>query len=564
MPLFSERSHLRAVLVERDDCLADAVRRRLLRLRRYTISRVAPDAVVEGRFDPSEVDVVILGVDGGSSGLAPLRWLTRHAPTTAVVALHHGHDVDAGIEVVVTGAQDVLPFQEATAARLDRVIRAAIARKRIEVVALSSAMTDPVTGMASRGWMLQRLELAVCHAASCAEGWQVAVLFCDLDRFKAVNDALGHARGDELLRLVAERLRSVVRAEDPVTRFGGDEFVILLEGHNIEGLAQRIALRALGALAAPFEVDGHAVSVYASIGLALHRRGETTAALLRNADLALYRAKENGRNRVEVFDDELRAGAERQEALASQLALDLRGGRLEMSAVPLWRLSGGTVEGVVISPTWEHCDDSDSLIGLALRHGLGPELGRWIISRAIEEVSRREPGTSVVVAVPPGVVAQPAFVGWVADALAGCEVDPARLVIAIGESELAEPDLIQPALDGLDELGVAVALADFGAGTSSLALFGSVYVDEVLLASELVAGIAEDGPRRAVVESLLRIADAIGQRVVATGPATVADVEALAAIGCDFVATRLDASLVPPRREVVVPPVAYPESLAVL
>jgi len=424
----------------------------------------------------------------------------------------------------------------------------------MEVAALSSAMADPVTGMASRGWMIQRLEMAVAHAASCAEGWQVAVLFCDLDRFKAVNDALGHTKGDELLRLVAERLRSVVRAEDPVTRFGGDEFVILLEGHRVEGLAHRIALRAVAALAAPFELDGHEISVLASVGLAVHRPGESASELLDHADLALFQAKRRGRNRIEVFDDDLRHWNDHQQLLAHRLAEDLRGDRLAMANVAVWDLESGEIVGAVCSPEWPEPADGDVLVDVAVRHGLGPDLGRWVIRRSISDAARHARRSSrIVVDLPPGLVGQPAFVGWVADELAASDVDPARLVLAIGEAELADTDLVGPTLDGLDRLGVSVALEGFGSGSSSLALFGSIRVDEVLLAPQLVAGIAEDAPRRAVVEGLLRIADAIGQRVVARGPASLADVEVLAAMGCTTVMTALDVSAVRLHARTVLP-----------
>ncbi len=552
--LFADRGTLRVAVVEGDDHRAHAVMRRLARRHRpYEVTRVCPQDVINGAIDAAAIDAVLLGVDGTAPSMAPLRWLTRNAPATAVVALTHDHDLDKDLEVVVTGAQDVLPFHDATAARLDRAIRAAVTRKRLETAALNTALTDPVTGMASRAWMLQRLELAVAHAATCAEGWQVAVLFCDLDRFKVVNDSLGHAKGDELLRLVAERLRSVVRAEDPVARFGGDEFVILLEGHRVEGLAHRIGLRALAALAAPFEIDGHRISVLASVGLALHRPGEDAAQLLDNADLALFQAKRCGRNRIEAFDDELRSWSDRQRLLGRRLRDDLSTGRIDTVRTSVWNLASSAEVGSVIAASWRH-DHPDSLVELATRHGLAPELGRWIVTEALR-VASSSATSRVVVEMPPGLVAQPAFVEWLAERLAETTVDPSRLVLALSEAELADVELIAESLDGLDRLGVSVALAGFGSGSSSLALFSSLRVDEVMLAPQLVAGIATDAPRRAVVEGLLRIAAAIGQRVVATGPESIADVVALAELGCADIVTNLDVSAVPPAGDLRLHPI---------
>ena len=541
LQLFADRRPL-TVLVVDDDRFATAVIRRRLEshIRPYAVTERTPRSLIdEGLPEDHDVDVVIVGVTSDPESMSPLRWLTRYADL-AVVAIHHGDGLDEWLDRVVTGAQDVLPFADATSSRLDRVIRSAMARKRAEVAALASARSDPVTGMPSRAWMVERIEMSVAHAATCAEGWQVAVLFCDLDRFKAVNDSLGHAKGDELLRLVSERLRSVVRADDAVTRFGGDEFVILLEGHLIEPLAHRIAARALSVLTGPFMIDGHPVSVNGSIGLALLRRGETAAQLLDNAAHALYRAKRLGRNRVESFDDELRAWADQQRDLAELLADDLAVGSLELARRPLWDLTEGNRIGTVAIPSWGHTSTASELVDIAVRHGLGPSLGRWLTRQAIVDAATTGDTGQIIVEVPPGLVTQPAFVTWIGDALTSTGTDPNRLVIAITEAELSDTDAVQPVLEALDQLGVSVALCGFGSDTASLALFGSLLVDQVLIAPELIAGIATDAPRRAVVESLLRIADAIGQRVVATGPENAEDVQTLVELGCEAVVSDLD------------------------
>ena len=551
------------VLVVDDDRFATAVIRRRLEshVRPYEVVERTPRALIDdGLPDDHEVDVVVVGVTSDPDSMAPLRWLTRHADL-AVVAIHHGGGLDDTLDRVVTGAQDVLPFADATCSRLDRVIRSAIARKRAEVTAMASARSDPVTGMPSRAWMIERIEMSVAHAATCADGWQVAVLFCDLDRFKAVNDSLGHAKGDDLLRLVGERLASVVRADDAVTRFGGDEFVILLEGHLIEALAHRIAARALGVLTGPFMIDGHPVTVHGSIGLAILRRGESAAQLLENADHALYRAKRLGRNCVESFDDELRAWADQQRDLAELLADDLALGRLDLSRRALWDLTEGTSVGTLAVPTWGNTATPADLVDVAVRHGLGPTLGRWLTRQAIFDAAAAGDGGQIIVEVPPGLVTQPAFVTWIDDALRSSGTDAGRLIVAIAEAELADTDAVEPVLEALDQLGVSVALSGFGSDTASLALFGSLLVDQVLIAPELIAGIATDGPRRAVVDSLLRIADAIGQRVVATGPETLEDVQTLVDLGCEAVVTDLDLRSITRRGEVALPDLVPSERL---
>jgi diguanylate cyclase (GGDEF)-like protein len=562
LQLFAER-RCQTVLVVDDDRFATGVIRRRLEshVRPYEVHELTARTLLEEGLPAPEddIDAVVVGVTSETDSMSPLRWLSRHTDLP-VVAIHHGDGLEDALDRVVTGAQDVLPFGDATSSRLDRVIRSAIARKRAEVAALASAHADPVTGMPSRSWMIERIELSVAHASTCADGWQVAVLFCDLDRFKAVNDTLGHAKGDELLRMVGERLRSVVRADDAVTRFGGDEFVILLEGHLIESLAHRIAERALRVLTGPFMLDGHAITVRGSIGLAMLRRGESAAQLLENADHALYRAKARGRNRIESFDDELRAWADQQRDLAELLADDLSTGSLELGRTPLWDLASGGQTGTVVVPSWGHTATSAELVGIAVRHGLGPSLGRWLIRAAVADASR-EDLSQVVVEVPPGLVAQPAFVDWVHDALTDAGTDASKLAIAVTEDELADTDAVEPVLAALDELGVSIALTGFGSDNASLALFGSLLVDEVLVSADLIAGIATDGPRRAVVESLLRIGDAIGQRVVAVGPSGPDDVRTLLELGCEAVVSSLDLAGVTAPGEVRLPDLVPSEPL---
>jgi diguanylate cyclase (GGDEF)-like protein len=563
--LFADRRPLRVLIVEDDAVIAGSLRRRLRRVgRTYEVSCFTVAELMAGLIGEITADAVLVGVTADPNTVSALRRLCLAADQAAVIAVQHGEGNDHDLEVVITGAQDVITLSETSALRLDRVIRGAMVRRATENAVLADALTDPVTGMPARAWMLQRLDLAVAHAESGTDGWQVALLFCDLDRFKNINDSFGHAKGDEVLRSVADRLRSVVRAEDPLVRFGGDEFVVLLEGAHIEALAQRIALRALAALAEPFEIDGHAVSVFASIGLSLLGVDETAQDLLNHADLALYRAKRRGRNRVEIFDAELRAWSDQQHDLAEMLREDLRAGALELTRSTLWDLTSGVIVGSVAAPRWPLTDSPDELVDLAVRNGLGPELGRWMTRSAIDAASTDSHASDgsgasqIVVEIPPGLVSQPAFVGWIDEVLTVSHTDPARLVLALGESELGDLELVGPVLEGLDALGVSVALSEFGSAQASLTLFGSLAVDEVFLTADLVAGIATDPTRRAVVEGLLKIAGAIGQRVVATGPQTLADVAALVALGCEAVVTDLNAGQVLVEPTVDLPAFATP------
>lgn len=475
----------------------------------------------------------------GLERISQLRRIRRDLTSgPAVVVVHHG--ATPHLDAIVTGAQDVIPLAEASAARLEKALVGAVIRKEAEKAAWAEAFADPVTGLGTRAWITERIERAVEHSSG--DGWQVAVLFCDLDRFKAVNDSLGHARGDHLLALVADRLRGVVRADDPLARIGGDEFVILLEGHRVEGLAHRIALRAVAALAEPFVVDGHTVSVMTSIGLAVHHPGESAAQLLEHADLALYRAKRRGRNRIVVFDDELREWAGREVRLGSQLEADLAAGALWLEESPIIELSSQRRIGTLSVPQWGRTTSVEALTDLATRRGLGLTLGRWVIEQAVVAAAADPSRRTATVVVPRGVALQPAFVGWVESLLGATGLDPSRLILAMEEAELSDLDLVGPVLDGFDRLGVSVAISDFGAGVGSLTLFGSHRVDEVHLAPSLTEGISSDPTRQMVLANLVGIGHALGQRVVVGGVGSEEDLAAVAEAGCDaaVVAPQLD------------------------
>jgi diguanylate cyclase (GGDEF)-like protein len=533
---FGDRDALEVVVVDDGSGVGEVLRRRLRRHQlRYRVRCLQDaDAMVAVAEEMTGGVIVIVVCSDDHRGLERISQLRRirreHASGPAVVVVHHG--ATPHLDAIVTGAQDVIPLAEASAARLESALMGAVIRKEAEEAAWAEAFADPVTGLGTRAWITERIERAVEH--STGDGWQVAVLFCDLDRFKAVNDSLGHARGDELLALVADRLRGVVRADDPLARIGGDEFVILLEGHRVEGLAHRIALRAVAALAEPFIVDGHTVSVMTSIGLAVHHPGESAAQLLEHADLALYRAKRRGRNRIVVFDDELREWAGREVRLGSQLEADLAAGALWLEQSPILELPSQRRIGTLSVPQWERTTSVEALTDLATRRGLGPTLGRWVIEQAVVAAAA-DPASrqTATVVVPRGVALQPAFVGWVESLLGATGLDPSRLMLAMEEAELSDLDLVGPVLDGFDRLGASVAISDFGTGVGSLTLFGSHRIDEVHLAPSLTEGIASDPTRQVVLSNLVSIGHALGQRVVASGIRSREDLAAVGEAGCD-------------------------------
>ncbi len=552
--LFVDRDLFGVVVVDGDANAFETIRRRVRRIapREYRFVHAATTEDALAAIEEGEIDLVVVGVHADDlGGLERLRRLRSASVELPVVVVHHGTDPGASLDAVVTGAQDVLSLHEATGARLHRSFRNALARKQAELEALQTAYSDPVTGLGSRTWMLQRLERAIEHAEEPGE-WQVALLFIDLDRFKLVNDTLGHAAGDELLRMVGDRLRAVVRADDPVARFGGDEFVILVEGHRISQLAHRLARRALAAFADPFVIEGQPFSVFGSIGLAIRNEGETSDELLEHADAALYRAKHRGRNRVVVFDEDLKEWTSARHDLGAAVTTAVQDGTFELQVDRIWDLRMMRAAGRSVRATWTPPEDtrrlldrsdgpSDCLIELAEQHGLGPDLGRVLLDRVLDLAAQESlevvfPGRWWV-QVPAGLLPQMSFPEWLAGRCEHHGVDPSRLALTFTEGEFADPDLVLAQVDRLGDLGVAIGMRDFGIGASSLTLFSAAQIDEVHLAPALCRGVATNSAQMAVIDGLVRIADAVGQLVVADGALEPADLDAVQLVGCHLAVT---------------------------
>lgn len=531
--LFEHGDLVEVAVVDRDRDIGDLVRRRLRRLgtRGYLVEWFPDPVAAAADLALRPPDVVILGVDvDAPSSLERLGRLRSLLADVPVVVLHHGRDSHDALDAVVTGAHDVLPLSEARGVRLERALLQAIARAGAESAALASASADAVTGLGSRWWITERLDRAVDHAADAGPGWQLAVLFIDLDRFKLVNDTLGHAAGDQLLGMVGERLRAAVRSDDPIARFGGDEFVIVLEGHHVDGLARRIALRTLSAFTQPFQIDGHQFSVFASIGLALWAPGESAADLIDHADAACYRAKRRGRNRLVLYDDAMREWAEHQQGVAEAFADALDEGRLDVDEEVLVDLRESRVVGRVCHASWVDLPAGESLAAVAARTGAGPDLGRWLLEQTISG-AWLDGDARLEVETPSGLVAQPSFAAWLATILDRSPLDPSQLVLLVNESEFDEPELISPSLEALTRTGVGVALDGFGDGVSSLTLFASAQVDEVHLAPGYARSALRDPAAAESLAGLVRFADAVGQLVIVREAQDPEAVEVFRSIG---------------------------------
>lgn len=541
LQLFTEARSVDVLLVAADARESATIRRRLQRLLNtpYTVREaiVGSEVAVMVSEPPDVMLLCVESLDG--SPVETLVQLRRLGVEVPIIVVHNTPANEDEFESVITEVQDVIGRSQATGRRLDTAIRAAIARKQAEISALNAALADPVTGLGSRASIMQRLDRALRHLSHAGDGWQVCVLFIDLDRFKQVNDRYGHAKGDELLRTVGERISGAVRAHDPIARFGGDEFVVLIEGHRVEGLAHRVGLRILNALERPFSLDGHLVKVRGSLGLAVASGAETSEHVLANADAALYEAKRLGRNRLVAYDDRLRKTFEEHRAISVRFAHALEHGDLELVRRRVVDLRSNLAIGEFVSAEW-----SDPITGrlamdrvrqLAAGQGLGPRLGAWMVRRSFEDRIEGPFATDslrMFLGLPSGLVEQSGFEVQVLTLCRTHEVDPAQVCLVLEEFDFDAQELIEPTLRHLIEHGTSVCVDGFGRGRSSLRLFCSDLVDHVRLAPELTHAIESDAQRGDYVRGLVQIADSVGQSLVATEIDTPATLAAVRELGC--------------------------------
>ncbi|WP_101829880.1 putative bifunctional diguanylate cyclase/phosphodiesterase [Frankia canadensis] len=405
---------------------------------------------------------------------------------------------------------------------------------------------DPLTELANRGLFHQRLTDAL--TASRRDGRDVAVLYCDLDDFRVINDSLGHAAGDHLLRAVGQRLRHCVRTSDTVARLGADEFAVLLDGGR--ELPEQVAERVLVALRQPVAVGGHHWPVRASVGLVVAgRTQETTEALLRRADTALHAAKQTGKNRLVVYRPglsatpgaQLVAGTHLADALATALR---RGGWSAGFAVhyqPIVRLRDRRPVALEALARWTAPGRGPvppgTFVAAAENSGIVGTLDDMILSQACAEiaVAYPDPGLRLHVNVSASRVADTTLLDSVARALAASRFDPSRLVVEVTEtSRISDLHGAREVLEEVRALGVAVALDDVGAGHSTLAALHLLPVDVVKLDRTLLEPPREGGRVAAMRRWMISMAHDLGAVVVAEGIEQEGQVAELEELGCEL------------------------------
>jgi diguanylate cyclase (GGDEF)-like protein len=389
---------------------------------------------------------------------------------------------------------------------------------------------DPLTGLPDRAAFLEALRRAT------ARGGGLAVLFLDLDDFKVVNDGFGHEAGDRLLIQVAQRLKRAVRDGDMVARLGGDEFTVLCAGIEGEAEATLTAARVRGALGEPFEIAGQRRHVRVSIGCRVAGFGEDPLDLVRDADTAMYHAKEAGKDRVQIFTDETRARLLRRLELETNLREALEAGEVAVHYQPQVDLASGRMVGVEALVRWSEASPAE-FIPVAEETGLIGALGAHVLRTACHDLAAwhaagLKPLTATV-NVSTRQLEDPDFASAVSLALADARLAPQHLCLEITESALMGAAAASlDALRAVKDLGVYVGIDDFGTGHSSLARLRGLPVEVLKVDRSFVDGLGTEREDSAVVAAILSLAHALGLHVVAEGVETPLQANQLVALGC--------------------------------
>ena len=385
------------------------------------------------------------------------------------------------------------------------------------------ALHDPVCGLPNRIYFGERLETVINDVR--AGGETAAVFYIDLDHFKDVNDTLGHHIGDELILNVTQRLSRIMRGEDLVARLGGDEFAIITHCESDSYSLQAIAGRIIAAVCAPYMISGHNIIIGASIGIAaIDRRARDSADILRYADMALYRAKNEGRNRACIYDAAMDADLSNRKLLEGDLLYAIQNDGLDAAYQPIMNSSGEKVIGVEALARWNHPTigqiPPSQFIPIAEHSGLIIELGEWMLRRACLE-GRAWPNLTIAVNVSPLQFRRSDFVEVVERILAETDFNANRLELELTESTLlGNLDTAELSMLRLKAIGVRFALDDFGTGYSSLLYLRRFPFDKLKIDSSFVGSIEKAPDAAAIVHAVVSLGRGLGMKVTAEGVET--------------------------------------------
>ena len=490
---------------------------------------------------PSCCVLLDVPADAHEQAIDLVEYVRLSAPDAPIVLLADRDDEALALEAVKAGAQDCLSKSELAPALLRRALTHAIERKRSEADLAHQALHDQLTGLPNRALFLDRLGVALERARR--SGTQLAVMFLDFDNFKQINDSRGHAVGDRLLTALGERLNTLLRPMDTVARFGGDEFTFLFEDLTSEREVVLIADRICQAASPPIDIDGIELSVTVSVGIAIVADPTVSPdTVIREADAAMYRAKERGRSRFELFDEESRRRAVARIELEGAIREAVQRGQLRLRYQPRISLKAfADLRWLHAQIHWQH--PRRGLLGpaefmaLAGDTGMAGPIGRFALEHALVEFGSwraYKPDMRLSLALLAQQLRDPSLASLLSDAIRAAEVDPGAICLEVPEGVVGEdPEAVTAALRTLKATGVSLALRDFGSGVASFSRLRALPIDLIKIHEGFVKALGESDEDASIVGALVELGHALGLGVIADGVDTEAQLEQLCKLGCD-------------------------------
>lgn len=541
-----EEHEVREVLLVEDNRIDAQLIRRLLRrvsasYYRITHVRTLNDAVLSA--DELAPDVILADLNlPDSRGTDTVASLQTAYPNIPLIIVSAWEDEAVSLRSVKAGAQDYLVKGHIDGANLHRVIRYAIERKRTELELVRLAQFDQLTGLPNRTLLRERVNHALARAMRSGSG--VATLILDMDRFKEINDMLGHEVGDKLLIKAAKRIRANVRDEDTVARLGGDEFAVILEGVSEAKEVLPVIERIVDSLREVTTVDGHEVNTSTSIGIAMYpENGNNLSELLRAADLAMYQAKSSGRACYQFFADAMQEEAQSRRALEWALRHAVEANEFQLVYQPQICLRTGGVIGVEALIRWMHPTRGlltpYHFIGALEEFGLINEVGEWVLQTACEQMRQWHALELQPMRISVNVSAQqfedPLLIDKVRSALAATELSPEFLELELTESCLMSDAAETGALlREIRDVGVRIAIDDFGTGYSSLTYLNEFPLNALKIDKSFVQSVESNDRGGPISKMIIGLGQNLGLEVIAEGVETAGQLAYMQAHGCDI------------------------------